>query len=83
MSEPCELKNWKLEVNKDQLHAIGQSRGMRIKTSPVVRIDGEIVETAIGAKFRLNPKEKSMNHWDVAFRITQPFHTARVIHLLQ
>lgn len=83
MASPCELKNWKLEVNKDQLHAVGMSGSMRIKTSAIVRIDNDIVETAVGAKFKLARENKNTNHWDVAFQINQPHHSARVQHLLR
>lgn len=83
MAPPCDLKSWKLEVNKDQLHAVGMSKSMRIKTSPIVKIEDDIVETAIGAKFRLGRQDKNPNHWDVAFQISHPYHAARVIHLLR
>ena len=83
MAPPCDLKSWKLEVNKDQLHAVGMSKSMRIKTSPIVKIGDDIVETAIGAKFRLGRQDKNPNHWDVAFQISHPYHAARVIHLLR
>ncbi len=56
---------------------------MRIKTSPIVKIEDDIVETAIGAKFRLGRQDKNPNHWDVAFQISHPYHAARVIHLLR
>lgn len=83
MAPPCDLKSWKLEVNKDQLHAVGMNRSMRIKTSPIVKIEDDIVETAMGAKFRLLKHEKNANHWDVAFQITYPHHAEKVIHLLR
>ena len=83
MAPPCDLKSWKLEVNKDQLHAVGMSKSMRIKTSPIVKIEDDIVETAIGAKFRLGRQDKNPNHWDVAFQINHPHHAARVMHLLR
>ena len=83
MAPPCGLKSWKLVVNSDQLHAVGMSKSMRIKTSPIVKIEDDIVETAIGAKFRLSKQGKNPNHWDVAFQISHPHHAARVIHLLR
>ena len=83
MAPPCGLKSWKLEVSKDLLHAVGMSKSMRIKTSPIVKIEDDVVETAIGAKFRLGRQDKNLNHWDVAFQISHPYHAARVIHLLR
>lgn len=83
MASSCDLKNWKLEVNSDQLHAVGMNGSMRIKTSPIVKIEDDIVETAIGAKFRLSKQDKNPNHWDVAFQITHPHHAAKVMHLLR
>lgn len=83
MAPPCGLKSWKLVVNSDQLHAVGMSKSMRIKTSPIVKIEDDIVETAIGAKFQLGRQDKNPNHWDVAFQINHPHHAARVIHLLR
>lgn len=83
MAAPSELKNWKFEVVSGQMHAVGQSGGVRIKTSPIVKITGNIAETAIGAKFLLNPSEKNKNYWDVSFRLTYPLFAESISHLLK
>lgn len=83
MALPTELKNWKITVHNGGMHLHGVSGGVSIKTSQIVRVDGDVFETAIGARFSVRPADMNKSYWDVTFRTVHALHFEKVKHLFK